>query len=103
MRELLDDVRGWRQAIEVLFRGWAEELEVESAGKLEERLDAKLGTMEKRINETFNRIEPDKLNDEDYVNFYRLLGTYRGLSEALVGYAQLAQGISWTQWREAKF
>jgi uncharacterized membrane protein YccC len=103
VRELLDDVRTWRQAIEVLFRGWAEELEAEPAGKLEEQLDSKLSTMEKRINETFNRIEPDKLNDEDYVNFYRSLGTYRGLSEALVGYAQFAQGINWTPWREARF
>jgi hypothetical protein len=103
VRELLDDVRGWRQAIEVLFRGWAEELAAESAGKLEKRLDAKLSTMETRINETFNRIEPDKLKDEDYVNFYRLLGTYRGLSEALVGYVQLAEGVNWAQWEEARF
>jgi hypothetical protein len=103
VRELLDDVRTWRQAIEVLFRGWAEELEAEPAGKLEEQLDSKLSTMEKRINETFNRIEPDKLHDEDYVNFYRSLGTYRGLSEALVEYAQFAQGINWTPWREARF
>ncbi|MGD8372534.1 MAG: FUSC family protein [Syntrophobacterales bacterium] len=103
VRELLDDVRGWRQAIEVVFRGWAGKLAAESAGKLKKRLDATLSTMEKRINETFNRIEKDKLKDEDYVNFYRLLGSYRGLSEALVGYAQLAQGINWTQWEEARF
>jgi hypothetical protein len=103
VRELLEDVRAWRQAIEVLFRGWARELAAESAGKLEKRLEAKLSTMETPINDTFNRIEPDKLKDEDYVNFYRLLGTYRGLSEALVGYVQLTQGISWTQWEEARF
>jgi hypothetical protein len=103
VRELLEDVRAWRQAIEVLFRGWAEELAAESAGKLEKRLEAKLNTMETLINETFDRIEPDKLNDEDYVNFYRLLGTYRGLSEALVGYAQLAEGVNWAQWEEARF
>jgi hypothetical protein len=103
VRELLEDVRGWRQALEVVFRGWAEELAAESAGKLEKRLDATLTTMENRINETFNRIEPDKLNDEDYANFYRLLGSYRGLSEALVGYVQLAEGVNWAQWEEARF
>ncbi|MGD8994190.1 MAG: FUSC family protein [Syntrophobacterales bacterium] len=103
VRELLEDVRGWRQAIEVVFRVWAGKLSAESAGKLEKRLEEKLSTMESRINETFNRIEPDKLKDEDYVNFYRLLGSYRGLSEALVGYVQLAQGINWMQWEEARF
>ena len=101
--ELLEDVRGWRQATEVVFRGWAGKLEVESAGTFQKLLEEKLITMEKRINETFNRIEPDKLKDEDYVNFYRLLGTYRGLSEALVGYAQLAEGVNWAQWQEARF
>jgi uncharacterized membrane protein YccC len=103
VRALLEDVRAWRQAIEVLFRGWAEELAAESAGKLEKRLEAKLNTMQMRINETFNKIESDKLNDEDYMNFYRLLGTYRSLSEAGIGYAQLAEGINWKQWEEARF
>jgi hypothetical protein len=37
------------------------------------------------------------------VNFYRLLGSYRGLSEALVEYVQLAEGINWMQWEEARF
>ena len=103
VRELLEDVRGWRQALEVVFRGWARKLAAESAAALEKRLDATLTTMENRINETFNRIEPDKLNDEDYANFYRLLGSYRGLSEALVGYVQLAEGVNWAQWEEARF
>ena len=102
-RALLEDVRGWRQTIEVVLRGWAGKLEAESAGKLEKLLEAKLTTMEKRINETFNRIEPVKLKDKDYVNFYWLLGTYRGLSEALVGYAQFSQKINWAQWEEARF
>ena len=103
VRELTEEVRGWRQVIEVLFRGWAGKLAAESAGKLEKRLEARLSTIETRINETFSRLEPDKLKDEDYVNFYRLLGTYRGLSEALVGYAQIAEGVNWTQWQEERF
>jgi len=32
-----------------------------------------------------------------------LLGSYRGLSEAAIGYAQLAEGIKWAQWREERF
>ena len=31
------------------------------------------------------------------------LGSYRGLSEALVGYARIAEGVDWTQWEEARF
>jgi uncharacterized membrane protein YccC len=100
---LMEVLERWRQAIEVLFRGWAGKLAAESAGKLEKRLEAKLSTIETRIDDTFNRLEPDKLKDEDYENLYRLLGSYRGLSEALVGYAQIAEGLNWTLLAEARF
>ena len=45
----------------------------------------------------------DGLSAEDIEIFYRLLGGYRGLSEAAIGYAELANGINWAQWRQARF
>ncbi len=33
----------------------------------------------------------------------RLLGSYRGLSEAGIGYLRLAEKINWAQWQEARF
>jgi hypothetical protein len=59
--------------------------------------------METRINRTLSLAEARELGEEDYVNFYRLLGSYRGLSETLVGYTKLAQRINWSQWEEARF
>jgi hypothetical protein len=43
------------------------------------------------------------LRTDDYENFYRLLGCYRGLSEALISYARLAGAFDWQQWREMRF
>ena len=64
---------------------------------------AKLKEMEIRINRTLSLAEQGELSEEDYKNFYRLIGSYRGLSESVVEHAKLAQGINWGQWKEARF
>jgi hypothetical protein len=43
------------------------------------------------------------LSAEDGENFYRLLGAYRGVSEAAVAYAGNAATIDWADWNEEKF
>ncbi len=52
---------------------------------------------------TLSPAEQEKLSEEDYKNFYRLIGSFRGLSESVVAHAKLAQGIDWGQWKEARF
>jgi hypothetical protein len=103
VRELRDDVRAWRLGIERLFQDWAINPTVISDRVLRENLEALLAKMETRIDETLRLAEQSKLSNENYENFYRLLGGYRGLSEAVVGHAQLAEGIDWKRWREARF
>ena len=105
VRELRDDVRGWRLLVEEQCRLWAEnpEAAVEPGVDSRERLTARLAKMEAHIEETFRRAEAKELNLEDRRNFYRLLGSYRGLSEAGIAYEQLAKNISWATWQEARF
>ena len=103
VRELIDDVRAWRMAIEELFQGWSENPETEPRGDLQDRLAAKLADMETRINRTLSLAEQGELSEEDYKNFYRLIGSYRGLSESLVAHAKLAKGLNWAEWKEARF
>ncbi len=48
--------------------------------------------------------KPRKLpSNRDYENIYRLLGSFRGLSEAGIGYARLAEQVNWARWQEARF
>jgi hypothetical protein len=73
------------------------------ADALRERLTARLGHLEGRIEETLDKAGEGELSDRDEENFYRLLGAYRGLSEAAIEYAGTAEGIEWNQWRESRF
>ena len=62
-----------------------------------------LAHLETRTEETMNRAGVDQISDREGEYFYRLLGAFRGVSEALVDYAGSAGAIGWTRWREERF
>ena len=66
-------------------------------------LPARLANLETRIDEAFARIGEGEISTEDYENFYRRLGNYRGLSEAAVDFARVAETFDWRKWRETRF
>jgi hypothetical protein len=59
--------------------------------------------MEVRIKEALNKADKGQLSDRDGENFYRLLGAYRGVSEAAVAYAGVSGAIDWMPWYEERF
>jgi hypothetical protein len=90
-RQLQEDFQSWRMALGELFQRWAEKPTVEPADDLQVRLTK----FETRIAQTFAVAGEGQVSDEAYENFYRLLGSYRGLSEAAISYARLAHGFKW--------
>ena len=100
---LTQDVRQWRQAMQTLFQRWSEEPAVAPDTDLERRLEDRLAALEQRISEAFEFIGRDKLDQEAYRNFYRLLGGFRGVSEAMLRYARHSGTMNLMQWRESRF
>jgi uncharacterized membrane protein YccC len=100
-----DDLRAWRMVIQKHCRLWAQDPATATARgiELEKRLAAWLARLEARIDETYRQVTEDELSERDYENFFRYLGSLRNLSEAAIDYAQLAEGVNWTQWQEARF
>ncbi|MGD8671127.1 MAG: FUSC family protein, partial [Desulfobacterales bacterium] len=103
VQELLDDVRSWRMGIQELFQRWSKDPAAEPDEKLQNKLSAKLNEMEKRLNQTLSQTEEKELRDSDYQNFYRLVGSYRGLSESIVEHANLAGSLNWQELEEERF
>ncbi len=102
---LRDDLQSWHQVIEARLKRRAEDPTqyIEPSADVRNRLADRLARLEASIQETFALSDKDALGVEDYDNLYRLLGSYRGLSEAAIGYAQLAEGIHWERWHEPRF
>lgn len=106
VRERLhDDLQSWHGVIDARLKRRAEDPTqyIEPSADVRNRLADRLARLEASIEETFAQAGQYALGAQDYHNLYRLLGSYRGLSEAAIGYAQLAEGINWARWHEPRF
>ncbi len=99
-QHVMDEKREWHQVMQDWFR---RPLGTEMAEGPNGDLPARLAKLETRIEEAFDRIDEGELSAEDYENFYRRLGNYRGLSEAAAGYARVASQFDWPRWQETRF
>jgi hypothetical protein len=102
-RALTADVHAWRVAIQEILRHLAVSPVSEEATVLRSRLDAKLAAVEDRIESAINAAPLGRTYSEEIEKMYRLLGAYRRVSEALVGFAGRAASIDWTRLREGGF
>ncbi len=100
--ELREDLKTWHAGIETIFGKWSRHPEAEPVAGLQQRLEAGLHRLENLIEDVINRAGSD-VNREAGAHFFRLLGGYRGVSEAALTYAGAAQIINWSHWREERF
>ncbi len=100
--ELREDVKTWQAGIENIFGTWARKPEAEPVTALKQRLETGLVRLEEQVEEVVNRAGGE-VSREEVENFFRVLGGYRGISEAALAYAGAAQVIHWSHWREERF
>ena len=100
---LLEDMAAWRRALAKILQDWSNNVRSETHEGLARRLQSGLETIESRVEEAFKSQAGTQASDEALLNVYRLLGSYRGLSEALVAYSRASDGIDWSRLREARF
>ena len=105
VQELLADLRAWRLAVQEQMQLWARNPDAAARQDIDivKRVEDRFALLEARVEETFGKVGEGALKFEDYDNFYRLLGGFRGLSEAGMNFVQVANGINWARWREARF
>jgi len=103
VEELGDEGRDWRLTIQQGFQDLSRHPEVESVADLRRRLSVRLARLNARIEAILNRPEVERYTDQERRNFYRLLGGFRGLTEAALAYADSAGRVDWKQWQEEFF
>jgi uncharacterized membrane protein YccC len=101
--ELLSEIRSWRLEVQRTFRRLSDDPAVGDQEAFSSRLAEITDNLEDRIKRALDKATDAQIDDNDSENTYRLLGAYRGVSEALVEYASNASVISWAQWREGRF
>jgi uncharacterized membrane protein YccC len=99
---LTDDMQAWRRRVIDALERLADD---PSQGRTLARagLDQRLQQLEKKIAQTMNENPEQGLTAPERENFYRLLGAYRGTSEALLDFAGLAATVDWQPCYEERF
>ncbi len=101
--ELREDVKTWHSSLENIFEKWSRAPEAEPVTALKQRLETGLNRLEEQIESVVNREDGGEVGRQEGEDFFRLIGGYRGVSEAALTYAGAAQVINWSQWREERF
>ncbi len=102
-RALGEDVAVWRQGIELTLREWVSRPETEVSPELRQRLANWLADLQEHVDSATGNLEHTTVGAEELESFYRVIGGYRGVSEALSAYAKVAGAIDWGEWREERF
>lgn len=102
-RELGDDIREWRLVVARSFHQWSDVPEADPGQDLRERVSERLAKLNDRIEDVMDRARQSEISDADSRNFYQLLGTFRGLTEAGLAHSGLARDLDWAYWREEQF
>ena len=102
---LREDLQSWHQVIAARFARRADDPTqfIEPSVDMRKRLEERLAKLETSIEAIFDQLGKVELSAAEYRNLYRMLGSYRGLSEAAIGSAQLAEGVNWAPWHETRF
>jgi uncharacterized membrane protein YccC len=101
-RELTADLDKWVQGMSYTFERWSKQPEAREEDKQAQKVKAWLAEFESKAEAFLARIG-NGTSEEDGEKLYRLLGGFRGTSEAAVSYTEVARSIDWNQWREERF
>jgi len=102
-RDLLSEVHAWRVGLQDIFRNLSQHPEAADFADFRSRLDAMLQRLEGQIEKAVADADQASISTRENENSMRLLGAFRGVSEALVNFARQSAGIDWARLREARF
>ena len=101
--ELLTDSRAWRLTMQEAFQSLSKQSIIENGTGFRNKLRKITGHLEARIETVLNKTDYDEISEMDRDSFYRLLGAYRGISDALLEHSGNARLIDWEEWHDSRF
>ncbi|MGD8978422.1 MAG: hypothetical protein PVG91_12510, partial [Gammaproteobacteria bacterium] len=103
LEHLGDDVSTWQRGMAEAFGRLSVDPAAGDGKGFRDLLDQYLMRLDTRIREALDIAGSSQPDQRDAEHFYRLLGSYRAVSEALVAYAERTGSIDWVRLREGRF
>jgi len=102
-KDLRTDISDWQIAVQNTFSNLSGDPTSGNRDAFQSRLAGIMTVLEQRIQLVLDKGGESRISAQDGENFYRLLGAYRGVSDALVSYAGSTMSVEWAPWREERF
>ena len=102
-QDIQKDVQEWCKRIQSTMNNLSNDPVGENSENLRAKLDRILDHFENHIEDSLINIDTSKINIHDGKNFYRLLGAFRNVSDALVNYVSTCETINCDRWHEEQF
>ena len=100
-----EELEKWRVGIEDVFQSYQYNFDGSLSSRVQESLNQHILNLEAIINTHAKEIEKVKENisEQEKENLFRLVGSYQGLSLALISYTSITEQIDWQHWQEEVF
>jgi uncharacterized membrane protein YccC len=102
-KELRPAVSDWQMAVQNTLLNLSGDPTSGNKDAFQSRLSGIMVVLEQRIQLALDNDLAGQISAQDGENFYRLLGAWRGVSEALITYAGSTTPVDWAPWREEHF
>jgi hypothetical protein len=103
VHKLLSQVRAWRVGLQDIFGNLSQHPEAVDFTEFRSQLNALLERLEGQVRDAVASADQASISTRENENSFRMLGAFRGVSEALVNFARRSGGIDWARLREARF
>lgn len=100
--ELSETITEWRKRLVNSFDSWDNIQEEEITSNASELVLKRMDELEEKLKDIEAKNE-DKINEKEAIQFYHLLGGYRGVTEATLSFVRIADKLDWKQWKEERF
>jgi uncharacterized membrane protein YccC len=102
-KELRPGVSDWQMAVQNTLSSLSDDPTSGNKDAFQSRLSGIMAVLERSIQLELDRGGRGRISAHDGENFYRLLGGWRNVSEALITYAGSTTSVDWAPWREENF
>jgi hypothetical protein len=102
-KELRPGVSDWKKAVQTTLSNLSDDPTSGNKDAFQSRLSGIMAVLERSIQTELDKGGAGRISAQDGENFYRLLGAWRGVSEALITYAGSTGLVEWAPWREERF
>ncbi len=100
---LSEDGKRWRDALKQVFDQLSDHPAGLDSSILRSRLDTAMERLEQRIHEVTASLGEAAITQGESESLYRLLGSYRAVSESVIDLSARAEGVDWHRLSEARF